>query len=60
MLTVLKILAIVLGISALFWGVWAGFEARKPLNIIGACLAPLGLIMALLAVLLLCVPNFFS
>jgi len=56
----LKIGAILFGIVLLFWGVWAGFEARKPINLIGAALAPLGLIMALLGVLLLCVPNFFG
>ncbi|MFC1852142.1 hypothetical protein ACFL27_18260 [candidate division CSSED10-310 bacterium] len=59
-LIILKIMALVGGITTVFAGVWAGFEAKKPFNIIGAICAPLGLVIALLAVLLLCVPDFFK
>ncbi len=51
---------IIIGLVALFWGFWAAHEAKKPLDIIGAIAAPVGLIVALLGVLLLCVPGFFS
>lgn len=57
---ILKIIAILCGILLLFWGVWASFEGKKPYDKIGAVVAPIGLIMSLIGVLLLCVPGFFS
>ncbi|MBN1296886.1 hypothetical protein JXA80_08885 [bacterium] len=44
----------------LFWSVWASFRARKPWNHIGSFLAPIAMLTAILGVLLLCVPDFFS
>jgi hypothetical protein len=55
----IKVLAILGGIGLLFGGVWASFEAKKPYDTWGAVLAPLGLVIALLGVLVLCVPGFF-
>lgn len=57
---VIKLLSILIGISLLFWGVWEAFEGKNKRQIIGAIAAPIGLIMALLGVLLLCVPKFFQ
>ncbi|MBN2053382.1 hypothetical protein JW905_00585 [bacterium] len=54
------LLVILVGLAGLGWGFWASFEARKPFNILGAVLTPLSLLVALLGVLLLCVPDFFQ
>ena len=51
---------IAIGLIGLVIGVWSSFEARKPYNYLGSVLAPVGLVAALIGVLLLCVPHFFS
>jgi hypothetical protein len=53
-------LMIIGGILAISWGLWATFNLKKPYDIFGAACAPIGLVLALLGVLLICVPNFFS
>ena len=51
---------IVVGVIALVFGFWSSFEARKPYNFLGSLLAPVGLVAAIIGILLLCVPDFFS
>ena len=51
---------IITGIFTMGWGLWASFNLRKPFDIVGAAFAPIGLVLALLGTLLICVPKFFS
>jgi len=48
------------GILAIGWGLWATYNLKNPYDILGAACAPIGLVLALLGALLVCVPNFFS
>ncbi|KAF0123201.1 MAG: hypothetical protein FD151_420 [bacterium] len=57
---VIHISMVVVGLLMIGWGFWAAYYARRPFNIIGAVFTPVGLIVALLGVLLICVPGFFS
>jgi len=52
------IITIVAGVAALVWGFVASFEKKRPWDIIGAIVAPLGLLAIIIGTLLLCVPNF--
>ncbi len=54
------LITILLGLFGVFWGFWASFETRKPINVIGSIVAPIGLLTAIIGTLLLCVPDFFS
>lgn len=56
----LSIIMIIAGLPVIGWGFWASHNAKKPLDIIGALALPVGLIVSLLGVLLVCVPNFFK
>jgi hypothetical protein len=47
------------GLFTIGIGLWAGHHQTGLLEKIGAVLAPLGLIMTVLGILLLCVPDFF-
>jgi hypothetical protein len=47
------------GIVMIAFGLWSIHYRTGRMEKIGAILAPLGLIIALLGVLLLCVPDFF-
>lgn len=51
---------IIIGIFALGWGLWASYNLKKPYDTIAAAFAPIGLVLALTGVLLICVPGFFS
>lgn len=53
-------ITILIGLGILGWSFWASFEAKKPYNIIGSIFAPIGMLISLLGVLLLCVPDFFK
>jgi len=53
------IIMVVGGISMIGFGLWAVHCCSGRMEKIGAVLAPLGLIVALLGVLLICVPEFF-
>ena len=53
------IFMILAGLAMIAWGFWAADRLKNPWNIVGALFAPGGLVVALLGVLLLCVPNFF-
>ncbi|MGB3975466.1 MAG: hypothetical protein WBM02_00075 [bacterium] len=53
-------ITVLLGLILLFWGFWASFKARKPWDIIGSILSPIGLFTAILGALLMCVPHFFG
>ena len=53
-------LMIIGGILAIGWGLWATYNLKNPYDILGAACAPIGLVLALLGTLLICVPNFFS
>ena len=50
---------IIIGLALIGWGFWASDKMKSPWNVIGALCAPVGLVIALLGVLLFCVPNFF-
>lgn len=57
---VLYIVMILAGLFSTGWGIWASHRCSGKKSLLGAILAPLGLVIALLGVLLVCVPNFFS
>ena len=48
------------GIGMIGFGLWAVHYRSGFMEKIGALIVPLGLILTLLGVLLLCVPDFFS
>lgn len=56
---VLYVLMILMGVSAIGVGFWASYYAKKPWNIVGSVSLPVSLLIALLGVLLTCVPDFF-
>lgn len=47
------------GIFLIGFGLWGIHSCNTYLERLGALLAPIGLLIALLGVLLLCVPDFF-
>lgn len=51
---------VVIGLALLAFGMYAANLKGAPLDIVGAVLAPLGLALALLGTLLVCVPDFFA
>jgi len=57
---ILHLSCILMGLLLIGTGFWAGFSMRKPFDMIGAFLAPLGLILALIGVVLFYLPDFFS
>jgi len=48
------------GLLGLGWGFWAAHNAKKPLDIVGSFAILIGLVVALLGTLLVCVPGFFT
>jgi len=54
------IFGVIFGVFLLFWGFWALHKKGFPLDVIGGLCSILGLVMALLSVLLICVPHFFK
>ena len=56
----LHILMLAAGLILLPVGFYANYEAKSPWNIVGGLGALIGLCLAILGTLLLCVPNFFS
>ena len=59
-MTVLYALMIPVGIFGIGWGFWASHNARKPVDVIGSFVIILGLVVAVLGTLLVCIPTFFS
>jgi len=57
---VIYVIMIIAGVAALAFGFWASYNAKKPWDIVGAVSLPLSLIIALLGILLTCVPDFFK
>lgn len=57
---ILYAIMIVAGVVAMGAGFWASYYAKKPWDIVGAVTLPLSLIVALLGILLTCVPDFFK
>jgi len=55
----LYIIMIPAGLFGLGWGFWAAHNAARPLDIVGSFAILLGLVVALLGTLLVCVPGFF-
>lgn len=51
---------VVLGLGLLFWGFRAAHLAAFPLDVLGSISAPVGLLLALVGALLICVPDFFQ
>lgn len=49
-----------LGLAVLFWGLPAAHRLKRPLDIVAALVALLGLVAALLGALLTAVPGFFQ
>lgn len=56
----LHIVMIVAGLGIIATGFYGTYYTKKPFNIIAPLFLPVGLVMALIGVLLLCVPNFFQ
>ena len=57
---ILHIIMLTAGLILLPIGFYANYEAKKPWNILGGICALVGLCLALLGTLLICVPDFFS
>jgi len=58
-MTIIYIMMIIGGINLIGFGLWSVHYRTGSMEKLGAFLAPIGLIIALLGVLLLCVPDFF-
>jgi hypothetical protein len=56
----LQIVLVLGGLFILGVGLWAIYYRSGPVQKLGALCAPVGLLMALIGVLLVCVPDFFS
>ncbi|MCD6326685.1 hypothetical protein J7M28_03910 [bacterium] len=56
----LHIIGIVVGLIGLFWGVWASQIKKFPLNLVGGIVSIACLLLAIVSVVLLCVPEFFG
>jgi len=56
---IISILMTISGLLLIGLGLWGIHSCKGFLERLGALLAPMGLIITLLGVLLLCVPNFF-
>jgi hypothetical protein len=52
--------SIICGILLIALGTWSAFSNDSPTGTIGAFLACVGTVAALVGVLLLCVPGFFT
>lgn len=52
--------SIICGIFLIAFGTWSAFSNESPAGTIGAFLACVGTVVALVGVLLLCVPGFFT
>ncbi len=48
------------GLCGLIFGLWGQYALKPPYDTLAAILLPLSLFLGLGAVLLLCVPHFFS
>ena len=59
MLTI-NVLLVIVGLLTIGYGFWASYNVKRPFDIIGAVLTPIGLMITLIGVLLICVPGFFS
>ena len=59
-MTALYALMIPAGLFGIGWGFWASHNAKKPVDIVGSFTILIGLAVALLGTLLVCVPGFFS
>ncbi|OGL42673.1 MAG: hypothetical protein A2161_06935 [Candidatus Schekmanbacteria bacterium RBG_13_48_7] len=57
---ILHILMLAAGLIILPAGFYANYETKKPWNIIGGIFSLIGLCLAILGTLLICVPNFFK
>lgn len=53
------ILLTALGLLLVALGFWGGHECPKPYNALVAWCAPIGLVIMLVGIVLLCIPNFF-
>ncbi|MGC2424682.1 MAG: hypothetical protein WA666_10045 [Nitrospirota bacterium] len=56
----LHALMVIGGLIVIGWGFWAAHNAKKPLDIVGSFSILIGLAVAILGALLVCVPGFFS
>ena len=54
----LAIFFLLFGLWAASWGMWASFNRKPPINLLGAVMAPLGVVLALLGGVLFFVPDF--
>lgn len=51
---------IVCGIFLIGYGIWSAFTKKPSMDTVGAFLALMGLAAALVGVLMICVPRFFT
>jgi len=56
----LHIVGIAVGLVGLFWGFWASQVKKFPVNLIGGIVSISCLLLAVVSVVLLCVPGFFD
>jgi hypothetical protein len=59
-MVIIHLIMLSAGFVFMGWGLWAVHYRSGWMEKTGAMLAPLGLIITLIAVLLLCVPDFFT
>jgi len=56
---VFNVLLVVCGSFLIGYGIWSAFTKKSSMDTVGAFLALVGLVAALVGVLLICVPRFF-
>ncbi len=59
-MVIIYTLMLVGGIGGICYGFWGQDRLKPPYDTVAAVTLPLSLILALLGVLLLCVPHFFG
>jgi len=54
------IAGIIVGLAGLFWGFWASQVKPFPINLVGGIVSVICLLLALICVVLVCVPDFLG
>lgn len=57
---IMHVSLVIVGLLTIGYGFWASYNVKRPFDIVGAVLAPIGLAIAIIGALLICVPGFFS
>jgi hypothetical protein len=57
---ILGVIIFLFGLWAASWGIWASFNRRRPIDLLGNVMAPLGIGFLILGGILVFVPNFLG